>query len=255
MPRLTIQTIILGILFILVAQAALADEFFSVKGSYLVLAPEGEFAGNRGGTGTRIDMEKDLNFDDSKNFTVEAALQLGNFRLSAGYTPLRFSGDGTLQRDLTFNNVTFPAGGDAASDVDIDFYDAGLTWYLINFDDLPVRLQFGPEISVKVADADLSLVSTQTGLSEKVSVTAPIPTIGARARIAMADMLGISGRIGYIEYQDNSFLDADIQIEISPIPMLGVFAGYRYFDLQVDEDDVYLDTQLSGPYGGLFLRF
>lgn len=255
MQRLAIRAIILGMFFMLAAQPVLADEFFSVKGSYLVLAPEGEFAGNRGGTGTRIDMEKDLNFDDSKNFTVEAALQLGNFRLSAGYTPLRFSGDGPLQRDLVFNNVTFPAGVDAASDVDIDFYDVGLTWYLINFDDLPLRLQIGPEISVKVADADLSLASTQAGLSEKVSVTAPIPTIGARARVAMADYVGISGRIGYIEYQDNSFLDADIQVELSPVPMLGVFAGYRYFDLQIDEDDVYLDTQLSGPYAGLFLRF
>lgn len=255
MQRLTIRTIILGFFFMLVAQPALADEFFSVKGSYLVLAPEGEFAGNRGGTGTRIDMDKDLNFDDSKNFTVEAALQLGNFRLSAGYTPLRFSGDGALPRDITFNGVPFELGTNVNSDVDIDFYDAGLTWYLINFDDLPVRLQFGPEISVKVADADLTLESTLAGQSEKVSVTAPIPTIGARARVAMADFLGISGRIGYIEYQDNSFLDADLQVELSPIPMLGVFAGYRYFDLQVDEDDVYLDTQLSGPYGGLFLRF
>ena len=255
MMRFAYSTLALSLLLLLAAIPATADELISVKGGYLVLSPSGQFAGNTGGTGTRIDMEKDLNLDDSKNITLEAALQLGNFRLSAGYMPLRFSGDGVLQRDIVFNNTLFEENVQARSDVDIDFYDVGLTWYLINFDNLPVRIQLGPEIAVKVVDADLSLTSPQAGQSERVSVTAPLPTIGARARIALADFLGIAARIGYIEYADNSFLDADIQVEFSPVPLFGAFAGYRHFELQIDENDVYLDTQLVGPYAGLFLRF
>lgn len=255
MMRFAYSTLALSLVLLLAAIPATADELISVKGGYLVLSPSGQFAGNTGGTGTRIDMEKDLNLDDSKNITLEAALQLGNFRLSAGYMPLRFSGDGVLQRDIVFNNTLFEENVQARSDVDIDFYDVGLTWYLINFDNLPVRIQLGPEIAVKVVDADLSLTSPQAGQSERVSVTAPLPTIGARARIALADFLGVAARIGYIEYADNSFLDADIQVEFSPVPLFGAFAGYRHFELQIDENDVYLDTQLVGPYAGLFLRF
>ncbi|KIH78240.1 hypothetical protein GFER_04395 [Geoalkalibacter ferrihydriticus DSM 17813] len=253
--RFAYSTLALSLVLLLAAIPATADELISVKGGYLVLSPSGQFAGNTGGTGTRIDMEKDLNLDDSKNITLEAALQLGNFRLSAGYMPLRFSGDGVLQRDIVFNNTLFEENVQARSDVDIDFYDVGLTWYLINFDNLPVRIQLGPEIAVKVVDADLSLTSPQAGQSERVSVTAPLPTIGARARIALADFLGVAARIGYIEYADNSFLDADVQVEFSPVPFFGAFAGYRHFELQIDENDVYLDTQLVGPYAGLFLRF
>ncbi|WP_305046909.1 hypothetical protein [Geoalkalibacter sp.] len=253
--RFTVRAVLFSLVLFLTAHPSFADEIFSVKAGYLVLSPSGTFAGNDGGSGTRIDMEDDLNFDDSKNITLEAALHLGNFRLSAGYLPLKFSGDGTLSRSILFNGETFDVGADVKSDVDINFYDIGLTWYLLNIDDLPVRIQFGPELAVKIADADLSIASNSAGQYEEVSVTAPIPTVGARARLALGDFLALAGRIGYMEYRDNSFLEADIQVEISPVPMFGVFGGYRHFDLQVDEDDVFFDTQLSGPYAGAFLRF
>ncbi len=253
--RLVFRIVSLVAACALLATPAWADELFSLKAGYLLLSPEGEFAGNDGGVGTRIDMEDDLDFDDSEEFMVEAALQLGDFRLSAAYMPIEFSGSDTLTRNINFNGRLIPAGADADSDVDIDLYDVGLTWYLLNFDDLPARIQIGPEIAVKVADADLSIASQTAGVSESVSVTAPIPTIGLRARVAFADFLGVSGRVGYVEYSDNSFLDADVQVEFSPLPMVGVFGGYRYFDLQVDEDDVYLDTRFAGPYGGVFVRF
>ncbi len=239
----------------LLAGPAMADEIFSLKAGYLVLSPEGEFAGSKGGVGTRIDMEGDLGFDDSEDVVLEGALQLGSFRLSAGYLPIEYNGNGTLTTAIDFNGVNFPVGAEVDSDVKIDLYDLGLTYYLLNFDDLPVRLQLGPELSVKVADAELSMVEPTTGVQESASITAPIPTIGLRARVAFADFLGATARVGYVEYSDNSFLDADAQVEFSPIPLVGIFGGYRYFDLQVDESDVFLDVQFSGPYAGALVRF
>lgn len=240
----------------LAIEPILADEIVSLKAGYLVLSPEGVFAVDSGGViGSEVDLEEDLGYDDSEELYLEAAFNLGPFRLAASYLPIEFSGSGTLTEEIKFNGETFAVGADVQSDVELDLYDIGLTWNLINIDDLPLRFQFGPELAVKVVDAEVSMADVTGTLSESASATAPIPTIGARARLAFADYFGLVGRVGYLEYDDNRFLDAEAQIEFSPIPTLGIFAGYRYLELEVDESDVFIDATLDGPYGGLLVRF
>lgn len=248
---LPLTFLVLGVL------PAHADETFSLKVGYLLLSPEGEFAVSDSGVGTRVDLEDDLPYDDSENLMAEAALQFGPFRLTGGYLPIEFSGEGVLKQDIEFNGETYDADTRAASDVKIDLYDVGLTFNLLNFDDTPVRLQLGPEVAVKVIDADLSFDGETQGVarSESLSETVPIPTLGLRGRVGLADWVALVGRAGYMEYKDNSFLDADAQVEFSPVPLTGIFAGYRYFDVQVDESDLLIDAQFSGPYVGAFLRF
>lgn len=234
---------------------AAADEMVSLKVGYQSLTPKGQFASREGVVNTVIDLENDFGFDEEAELIAEAAVQFGDFRLSAGYMPLNYSGTSTLTRSIVFNGQPFNINEQATGSLDVDLFDLGLTWYLINTDDLPVRLQVGPELSVKVFDGDASIVSQTTGLSESVSGTAPVPTLGLRARVGLGDMLSLVGRVGYVEYNDNSFLDADGQVEFSPLPMFGIFAGYRYLDLEVDEGDLFVDATFDGPYGGLLVRF
>ncbi|MDT8444299.1 MAG: hypothetical protein RQ722_08405 [Desulfuromonadales bacterium] len=260
MTRLLPIVLLTLALAFLVCGPVMADELVSLKAGYLMLSPEGSFAVD-GNTlsGTPIDLEKDLGFDDSEDYFVEGALNLGSFRLAISYLPLEFSGSGTLSQPIVFNDRTFDVSATTSSEVKLDIIDAGLTWNIINIDDLPARIQIGPELAVKYVDVDLTMsgVETSSGLSisESDSAQVPIPTIGARARISFSDFIGLVGRIGYMEYQDNSFLDAEAQIEFSPIPLVGIFGGYRYFDLQVDESDIFVDAQFSGPFAGAFVRF
>lgn len=259
--RLLVSLALSLALFGLVSGPVLADEMISLKAGYLVLSPEGTFAVDSGSlTGTKIDLEDDMGYDDSEDFFGEIAVQLGPFRLAGSYLPLSFSGDGSFTQTVNFNGQTFAAGLASASDVDIDLYDLGLTWHIINFDDLPVRLQLGPEVAIKYIDADLSIKGFDANnntlmVSESESVQAPVPTIGARARVGFSDFLALVGRVGYLGYDGNNFLDADAQVEFSPLPLVGVFGGYRYMDIEVDEEDVFIDAQFSGPYGGLLIRF
>jgi hypothetical protein len=235
---------------------ATADEIFSLKVGYVSLSPDGEFSSRVSGIfDTRIDLEDDLDFDDSDGLMAEAAVLLGSFRLSLGYLPLKFSGTSTLTQDITFEGQTFSATDTVKGEMDVDIYDLGLTWYLINFDDLPARIQIGPELSVKVLDGEISMSNRTTGIREEISGTVPLPTIGLRGRIGLSDYLALMGRVGYIGYNDNSFLDVDAQIEFSPLPMVGVFGGYRYLDIEIDESDLFIDASFSGPYGGVLVRF
>jgi hypothetical protein len=248
------RTLILFTALSLMAAPALADETFSLKVGYATLAADGEFAG-LDGNATRIDFKDDLGFDNSQSVIAEAALQLGAFRFSAGYLPLSYSGRDTLSQNITFGGQTFPASTSVKSDVDIKLYNMAAAMYLVNFDDTALRVQFGPEVGVTVADVDMSMRDMTLGTREDVSVTAPVPTVGARGRVAFADYLGVVGRVGYLQVRDNRFLDADVQAEFSPVPLVGIFAGYKYLDLKVDESSVYVDSTFSGPYAGVMIRF
>jgi hypothetical protein len=249
------RLVILFALFGLAVSPVYADELLSFKAGYQKLNPDGDFAVSGGGLpGSTVDLDGDLDFDDSEDATLEAAVQLGDFRLFAAYLPINFSGDGVLRETVDFNGETFVAGSHVKSEVDLDIYEAGLAWYLVNVDDLPARIQFGPEVAVKYVDASIDMQDS-SGLSESESVAAPVPTVGLRGRVAIADFLGVVGRAGYMEYDDNSFFDVDAQVEVSPLPMVGLFAGYRYLDIDIDEDDFLIDASFKGPYAGALIRF
>ncbi len=243
-------------LVLFAAQFAFADELVSLKAGYQLLTPEGEIGGVVDGTSSyAVDIDDSLNLSDSESFTGEIALNLGNSRLSLNYLPISFSGTGTLSDSIEINGETFSASTQVKTDLDLDVYDLGYTYFIINTDDLPTRIQLGLELAVKIADADLSVREAIGSVSASESVVVPIPTLGARARIALADYLGVTGRVGYMEYEGNYFLDAEAQVEFSPLPMFGLYAGIRYFDLKIDEDEIYVDTQMAGPFGGLMVRF
>ncbi len=252
MIRKSLAVLLLSSVF---SAPALADETFSLKIGFASIDPDGVFAGENGGSATRIDFDDDLNFDSSEGVYAEAAFQLGPFRLSGAYLPLDFSGNGTITSSITFDGTTFPASTNVASTVEMEIFDIGVAFHIINFDDGPMRVQLGPEVAVKITDVDMSVRDTSGGPTERVSATVPVPTIGARGRIAFSDYVGVVGRIGYLEISENSFLDAEIQIEYSPVPTLGVFAGYRYIDVDVDESGVILQSTFAGPFAGVFARF
>jgi len=228
-----------------------ADEIISLKGGYYKLEPSGKV----GVSGDTLDIEDDLGIDDDDGFFAEAALQLGNFRLFTSYLPISFSGSSVLSSDIEFNGETFAEGRRIDSDLDIDIYEAGLAWFLINVDDLPLRIQVGPEVAVKYIDTRIEMQDKGFDMDESESVGVPIPSLGARARIGIADYLSVVGRVGYLEYKGNSLTDIDAQVEYSPIPLVGIFAGYRYLDMDIDEDDLLLDAQFSGPHAGAMIRF
>lgn len=238
------------------AAPAMADEAISLKVGYMFLQPSGQFAATSGGlVGTRADIEADLGIGRSDNVQAEAAIQLGDGRLSLGYMPIKATGTGVLPQTINFNGTTYTATTSVDSSLKADIFDIAYTYYLINMDDAPSRLQLGIEGAVKYTKAEISIKATGAGVSQTRSATVPIPTIGLRGRVALADFLGLHGRIGYLGYAGNRFLDADVQVEFSPIPLAGIYGGYRYLDLKVDQSGVIVDTKIAGPFVGAFVRF
>lgn len=250
-----LRVVVVAVFLCMIGSAASADEMVSLKVGYHMLSPKGELAAEVDGFGTKVDVEDDLDLGDSKGLMAEAAVSLGDFKLTLGYLPLSFEGSSVLSRSILFDDQTYNVGSSLESSLDLDIFDVGLTWFFLNMDDIPVRLQLGLEVATKIIDTEASLVDLTSGISESVSGILPIPTIGLRGRMALSDIIGINGRFGYLGYSGNHFIDGDVQIEFSPVPMVGIFAGYRYLDIEIDESDVFVDADFSGFYSGVLVRF
>jgi len=254
MPYLIRLMVSLAVL--LVTIPASADEMVSLKAGFMSLNASGQYAATGGGVaGTPVDVDGTLNLSRSNTVTIEAALNLGDFRASLNYFPLKFNGSSALNIPVTYNGSNYFIGDTVNAELKANVYDAAIAWYLVNMDDLPSRLQIGIEAAVKVVDVDATLSDQTLGISQTVSKTIPIPTLGVRGRVALADFVGITGRAGYLGYAGNHFLDAEGQVEFSPLPTLGIYAGYRYIDLKIDQSGVFVDVRFQGPFVGAFFRF
>lgn len=230
-----------------------ADETIAIKAGYMMLTPSGQFAASVNNTGTRINLEQDLNLDNSNQLTGEVGISLGDSLFSLAYIPLSFTSNSIIARPIIYNGQTFTAGTTVASEFKADIIDIGYTYYLLNMDDLPSRLQLGVETAAKTIIVKSSMAGG--GINSSKNITVPIPTVGLRGRVALADFIGVVGRVGYLGYSGNTFLDADIQVEFSPLPTLGIYGGYRHLKLELDTNGVFASTTFNGPYAGVFFRF
>ena len=238
------------------AWPAFSDEAVMVRAGVMSLDARGSFASTGGGlTGTAVNTDNTVQLGRSNRETLEAAVQFGDWRAGVNYFPLRFSGNGRLTAPVAFNGRNFAADRTVSANLKADVFDASLTWYLLNMDDLPLRLQLGVEAAVKLVQADARLHDTVSGVSASQSATVPLPTLGARGRVALSDFIGVSGRAGYLGYAGKHFLDSEVQLEFSPLPGMGFFAGYRFMDLKLDASGVFMDSTVSGPVIGGFVRF
>jgi len=242
--------------FLLMLRPVWADETFSLKAGYIRLDPSGDFSLASGGiAGTSLNLDNTLGLGKSNTGNIEAAFHLGNFRLGLEYLPIRTSGNAVLGAPAQFGNDLFPTGASVKSRLECDIVDLGMSYYLLNFDDLPTRLQLGLEAGVKVIRSSIGMESAALGISQEKSSTVPVPLAGLRGRVAVADFLGLSGQVKGLSYSGNRFIDADAQVEFSPLPGLGIYAGYRYMDMKADQSGVFVDASFSGPVAGVFFRF
>ena len=250
-----IKQLLLSTTLLLGATAAWADETISLKVGYANLNPSGSFASDNSAASTHLQVDSGLAMQNNSGLTLEGALQFGDHRISLNILPISVSGSKVLSSAITFGGKTYAAGTRVDSSFKDTMFDLGYTYYFINMDDLPSRLQLGAEITLKLNRVKSSISSGAVGSVGK-SVSIPIPTIGLRGRVALADFVGLVGRIGYASIgKRGSYLDVDSQVEFSLLPLVGGYAGVHYIRLKTNTSSAYADIRFAGPYLGVMARF
>jgi hypothetical protein len=207
-------------------------------------------------SGTKLDLEDDLGFDDEYYPFGEAFLGFGDHHLSFSFYRAKYDGRETLDQDINFGGETFPVGDRIKSSLEYDVYDITYQYDVLDLENFLAGFSLGLVGRVKVFDFEAEIKSETTGLKEKEDYTVPVPMLGLNFHLGiLADILEARIFATGMGYSDGYMVDALAELSLTPIPYVDIHAGYRTFFVDVDTNDLELNYNTSGPYAGITVSF
>jgi len=204
--------------------------------------------------GDTINFEKDLGVKDENYPSFEVFLGGGRHHLSLTYTNIDYSGRNTLTEDIIFNGETYTATSLVESSIEYKMMDLLYQYDFLNLENVLAGFSLGVVLQVKYLDGEVGLKTT--GIDEKEDFTLPIPMIGLNLHIGMlADVLEARLRGTAIGYAGNAIYELMADISWTPLPFLDIHGGYKTFVIDIDEDDVIFDYDMSGPFVAITVSF
>jgi len=204
--------------------------------------------------GTTIDFENDLGIEDENYPSFEVFLGGGRHHFSLTYTDIDYSGRKTLTRDIVFNGETYSISDPVTSFIEYKMMDLHWQYDFLNLENVLAGFSLGVVFQIKYLDGNVGLKTT--GIDEKEDFTLPIPMIGLNLHIGMlADVLEARVRGTAIGYGGNTIYELMADISWTPLPFLDIHGGYKSFVIDIEEDDVILDYDMSGPFVALTVSF
>ncbi len=198
-----------------------------------------------------IDTEDDIGLDDNNNNYFYAALEhpiplVPNIKLQ--HTKLSVDGDNELTRSIDFNGSQFSGSENVSAEADLTHTDA--TFYYEVLDNW-VSLDLG--LTVRLFDGFVEIQSSNESAREDLDV--PIPMLYGKVRFDLPlTGLSVDAVANGIGYSGNKLIDATLRVAYESGLGLGVEAGYRSLQLDIDED-VEADIDLSGVFVGINFHF
>ena len=152
------------------------------------------------------------------------------------------NGSRVTQQDYQIGDTVYPAGTGLKSELDLWFANANYTYAFLSDD----RVRLGASIGVHTTGIKFKVNSSGQG-SESESVTAPLPVIGARFDVVLAEKWRLKSSLDvfYLEYDNwtGSLVDSGLAVEYLPFKHVGFGLGYNTVRYRVKAED-------SGGLGG-----
>lgn len=210
--------------------------------------------------GSRIDFVTDLGIQQAKFRQLKIVLRPSKktkFRFE--YTPIKYEAVGSLQANIVFNGINFPVSLPVQTNLVWKAYRFGFEYDFVYTN----RGFFGVLLEAKYTDVQATLQNLID--TEFVSAKAPIPSIGAIARVYVAPNISITGELsgfpkGIVskidQNSDGHYFDLDIYGTVNFTDHVGAQTGFRSFNVfyKVDNEDSG-ELKLKGLYFGGVVRF
>lgn len=204
------------------------------------------------------DLEDDLNLDAGGQNVSYVAFEhfvpvIPNVKIKS--TSMSSDGSGSVSAPFDIAGSTVTASETVKSELDLSHTDYTFYWSL----PLPiVTFDFG--LTARQFDGSMTVVGSSTNASADFDFVVPMGYLNAGVDIPLTG-LSLAANINTIAYGDTSITDFDANMTyvLPMIPLLdvGISAGYRSFDLELDEadfGDLSAKTTVAGPYLGLSLH-
>jgi len=204
--------------------------------------------------GTELDLEDDLDIDNEGYPVIEVFAGIEKHHLSFAFYSLDYDGDTVLKRDIYFNGELFQANDRVVSNIEYDNYDAMYRYDLIDLENFLAGGSLGLVGRLMAFNGSASIASAT--VTTKKDFTAAIPMVGANFHVGiLKDIIEARVLITGIGYSDNTAVDGQAEISLTPFPFLNINGGYRFLRIDVEEDDVMLDFDNSALYVALTISF
>jgi hypothetical protein len=188
--------------------------------------------------------------------TFEAFGGLGKHRISLAYTPIKYSGSTRLAAPVTFNGQTFAAGTDVNTDLKLRMLDLEYQYKFLDLENILAGFSLSAIGQIKYIDGDARMEAPASATAADFKVRAPIPMVGLGAHIGLlAGLLEARAKATGVAYSSNYLYEALADLSLTPFPFLDINVGYKIIRLKIDRNDVFLDSQFTGPYVGLTVSF
>lgn len=208
---------------------------------------------------TDIDLESDLDLSDRKGLpAISAGVRLGShFVIGAEYYALKREGTLAIQRDIVFDDVTYPVGASVSSGFDSDIYRLTVGYDFVRND----KFAFGAALGAHVTNFDVSLSGQanvgNAGISTEVrrrEVLAPLPTIGLFGSAKLVDKLTLNGRVDFLSLKIDDYkgrlINAQAALTYRFLKNVGLGVMYRYVDYRLDADKEKWEGRITYRFSG-----
>lgn len=179
----------------------------------------------------RVDLQDDLGLDHpvgTPYFNGELSTLAGNVSLSA----FSFSQNSRGQLSGDFGDL--PSGQQVATDFDITSVKAFYSYDVLELG--PLRLAPGLGIDLLETQTTVSTISAPSAF-EEIEVLAPIPMLFVEAEVDLKIVsaeIEVGGSSLSFSDADGTFWDIEAQVVGSIMPLVDLYAGYRFISIDAD---------------------
>ncbi len=243
----------------------LSDRFTLNIGSFITtINTNAKASGDAGGE--EVDLEDDLGLrPDIGEFRLSAEWRLARkHALTFGYWATRREAETTLEEDIEWNDVIYPASVTLRAESGYDNFKLGYRYSFVNNG----TVDFGASIGLSVLMFDIALegeaeiigpggpVGTEQRREEE-DLIAPVPVVGLNVEWALRPRLFLRGGVEYFKanYQEytGELIDGAVGLDWFPWKHVGFGAAYNYVDVTVTrEGDVIDELSVDYNYDGVF---
>ena len=228
---------------------------FSVRGAWFPTDLSGDVkitAGGVQGTGSRIEMNDDLDIDGEDHGLPAFDLYAGGLRAGVEWLPFSFEGRTTLDQSLVFHGTGFPAGNRVASELDLETWKFRVDGALI--DDPGFELRAGVVAYWWNFELDLADIDAGVRDSREFSRLLPGVTLSGSFSIVRKCSVGFDAAFATID-EGRQLWDLAALARYDGGGGTWFDAGYRFLRYELNEDTNVGTLDLQGPFLGFTCRF
>lgn len=202
-----------------------------------------------------VNFQDDLGLEENDSNVIYVSLEhpipfLPNLQLKR--TTIEIDGANTLNRQIEYGGETFNVSTSIVSEADLSHTDVTAYYQIL---DNYVSLDVG--MTARFFDGFVEVQDSTGAESGRVEFDSPVPLLFVKARADLpltGAYVSITGNA--LGDGDNNFTDMQGTIGWESQYGLGVEAGYRVLEVELEDlDDVNADLTIDGAFAGLMYHF